>query len=143
VHKMNEKRVQLAQQRYEETREARDTFWVENAEVLERYQELCELNNMALKRLDQACRETKVSAGPMKVRIAQHPVYDVDYLENLFSTQPEVCKQLISVTKKVNRPYFEKLANQGCFTEETLGRAITRVEEKVQLIGAPKPTILQ
>ena len=71
--------------------------------MLDQYQELCERTNMALKKFEQACRETQVSAGPVSVRITNQPVFNIDFLEELFEGEDELRNELIltKTTKKV------------------------------------------
>jgi hypothetical protein len=135
------RRVELAHTRFEEARRQRDAFWVEHADVLEHYEELCNLTNMALKKFDQACRETRMGAGAVSVRVSHLPVYNVDYIEELFAGE-EILDELITVTKKVQPKVFEKIASEGLLTPEEVNRAVERVDQKVSVYGMPKPTVL-
>lgn len=139
--KTDAKRVELAHARFEEARRRRDAFWVDNAEVLEQYEELCNLANMALKKFDQACRETRMGAGSVSVRVQHHPVYNVEYIEELFAGD-EILNELVTVTKKVQPKVFEKIASEGMLTPEEVNRAVERVDQKIAVYGMPKPTVL-
>lgn len=137
----DQKRVDLAYERYEQARRDRDAFWMENAAVLDRYQELAEITNLALKRFEQACRETRRGTGPVSVRITNQPVFNVDYLEELLAGE-EVLNDLIKVTKKVQPKVFEKLAKEGLISEEEVSRAVERMDQKIALWGMPKSTVI-
>lgn len=145
MNDIDRQRVDLAHEKYEETRRQRDAFWVEHADVLDQYQELCERTNMALKKFEQACRETQVSAGPVSVRITNQPVFNIDFLEELFEGEDELRNELIltKTTKKVRPEVFNRMAKEGYLGKDDIAQAIERVDQKVALLGLPKATILQ
>lgn len=142
---IDKQRVELTHEKYEEARRSRDAFWVEHADVLDQYQELCEKTNMALKKFEQACRETQVGAGPVSIRITNQPVFNISYLEQLLEGEDEIRNELIvtKVTKKVRAEVFNRLAKEGYLGKDDVAQAVERVEQKVALFGVPKATILQ
>lgn len=141
MNSTDKKRVELAHSRYEEARRVRDAFWVEHADVLEQFSELSERSNMALKKFEQACRETRMGAGSVSVRVSNQPVFNVDYLEEMFAGD-ELLNELIVVTKKVQPKVFDRLAKEGMLSPEEVNRAVERVDQKVGVYGLPKATVL-